>query len=93
MIGIIVVVGVLLIAVCTAGAFALRSVSRIWLRHLLERQPAGAVVAEHYLSRPQRLHAAAGGATALAAFAVGSATATSDGADEVLLWIVGAFTV
>lgn len=83
---------VIAVAACTAGAFALRSVSRIWLRHLLEREPVGAGIAEHYLSRPQRLHAAAGGATALAAVAAGAIAGSAAGPLAAVAWAVGAFT-
>ena len=92
MTGVVVAGAVALIALCTAGAFALRSVGRIWLRHLLERQPAGAAIAEQYLARPQRLHAAAGGATALAAFAAGAAAGDAGSVLATVLWAVAAFT-
>ncbi len=92
MTGLVVALCVAVTAVCTAGAFALRAVSRIWLRHLLERQPAGAPLAERYLSRPQTLHAAAGGATALAAFTAGAVAGTTGGALASTLWVIGAFT-
>ncbi len=92
MTGLGVVVCVLVTAACTGGAFALRSVSRIWLRHLLEREPAGAPLAERYLSRPQTLHAAAGGATALAALTAGALAGTAGGAVASVLWVLGAFT-
>lgn len=88
----VVILCVLVIAVCSAGAFALRSVSRIWLRHLLERKPAGARLAERYLSRPQTLHVAAGGATALAAFLAGAAAGTAGGVLASVLWVVSAIT-
>ncbi len=91
--GFLVALCVVAIALATAGSFALRTASRIWLRHLLESQPAGSVLADQYLSRPQRLHAAAGGATALAAFALGAAAATSGGAVAAAAWLVGGFTV
>lgn len=92
MTGLVVALCVLVIAACTAGAFALRTASRIWLRHLLERRPIGAAVAEHYLSRPQRLQASAGGATALAAFTAGAVAGTSPGALGAVVWLAGAFT-
>src|SRR6185503_17230706 len=52
---------VLLIAVAwlTAGGMAVRSVSRIWLRHWAERQLRGAAAAVAYLERPHRLLTAA----------------------------------
>jgi len=48
-------VALLLVAWLTAAATAVRSVSRIWLRHWVERQLAGAGTIEAYLVRPHRL--------------------------------------
>ncbi len=92
MTGLVVTICVVVVALCSGGAFALRMVSRIWLRHLLERHPTGAGVAEQYLSRPQRLHAAAGGATAIAAFTAGSLAGGGGSALGALLGVIGAFT-
>lgn len=92
MTALVVLVCTLVIAVCTAGSFALRSVSRIWLRHLLERRPTGTALAERYLSRPQRLHAVAGGATALAAFTAGALCGAAGRPLAAALWLVGAYT-
>ena len=92
MTGLVVTLCVLVIALCTAGAFAVRTASRIWLRHLLESQPVGAALAEHYLSRPQRLHASAGAATALAALTAGAFAARAGTTLSAALWLVGAFT-
>ena len=57
---------VVLVAVAwlTAGGMAVRSVSRIWLRHWAERRLQGGGAATIYLERPQRLLAAAGTAVA-----------------------------
>jgi putative hemolysin len=49
----------------TAGAMAVRSASRIWLRHWAERRLRGAASVMLYLERPQRLLAAANAAIAL----------------------------
>jgi putative hemolysin len=57
----------------TAAATAMRSVSRIWLRHWAEQQAAGAAAAELYLDRPQRWLFAAGTGIAAAVFATGVA--------------------
>jgi putative hemolysin len=54
---IIVLLGV---AWLTAGGMAVRSVSRIWLRHWAERRLSGGGAATIYLERPQRLLASAG---------------------------------
>lgn len=59
------VVAVLLVAWLTAAATAVRSVSHIWLRHWVERQLGGSMMAAAYLARPQRLVLAAGAGVAL----------------------------
>lgn len=69
---------VVVIALLTAGSTALRAVSRIWLRHWVERRLAGATLAERFLERPQRLLVAAGSAVTLAAFLAGAASATGE---------------
>jgi putative hemolysin len=51
---------VLVVAVLTGAATALRSVSRLWLRHWAERRLAGAATATLYLERPHQLLVAAG---------------------------------
>lgn len=55
----------LLVAWLTAGAMAVRSASRIWLRHWAERRLQGAASVMMYLERPQRLLAAANSGIAL----------------------------
>lgn len=45
----------LIVACLTAGAMAVRSVSRIWLRHWTERRLRGSAAAVTYLERPHRL--------------------------------------
>lgn len=50
----------LAVAWLTAGGMAVRSVSRIWLRHWAERRLSGGGAATIYLERPQRLLASAG---------------------------------
>ncbi|MDQ3699275.1 MAG: hemolysin family protein [Gemmatimonadota bacterium] len=45
----------LLLALLTAAATAVRSVSRIWLRHWAEHRLVGSGSAEAYIDRPQRL--------------------------------------
>ena len=62
----------LVVAWLTAAATAVRSVSRIWLRHWVERQLNGGAVAELYLDRPQRLLLAAGTGIASMVFALGA---------------------
>lgn len=60
------------VGVLTGGATALRSVSRIWLRHWAERRLAGAGTAALYLERPHRLILAAGTGIAGTVFALGA---------------------
>ena len=59
------VVAVLVVAWLTAAATAVRSVSRIWLRHWVERQLGGRGPSDAYLARPRRLVLAAGAGTAV----------------------------
>lgn len=64
---------VLLVAMLTAAATTVRTVSRIWLRHWVERQLSGsASVAARYLERPQRLILVAGTAIAVTVFVAGA---------------------
>ena len=71
------VVLLLVVAWLTAAAAAVRSVSRIWLRHWVEQRLRGAAVAELYLERPQRLLLAASTGGALAVFLGGQVLATA----------------
>lgn len=66
----LVLIGV--VAVLTTAATALRTVSRIWLRHWAEQRLAGAGTATLYLDRPQRLLIAAGTGIAGTVFALGA---------------------
>ncbi len=61
-----------IVAVLTTAATALRTVSRIWLRHWAEQRLAGAGTATLYLDRPQRLLIAAGTGIAGTVFALGA---------------------
>lgn len=56
---------VLVVAWLTAGAMAVRSASRIWLRHWAEQRLRGASSVMLYLERPQRLITAANAGVAL----------------------------
>lgn len=58
-------VALLLVAILTAGGMAMRSVSRIWLRHWVEQRLRGSAVALAYLERPQRLIIASSAVIAL----------------------------
>ena len=63
--GLVLVVTAVVVAWLTAASIAVRSASRIWLRHWIEHRPAGFDVAEQYLERPTRLILAAAAASAL----------------------------
>src|ERR1043166_3499054 len=59
------------VAWLTAGGMAVRSVSRIWLRHWAERQLRGSAAAVAYLERPHRLLTAANAGVALTLLVAG----------------------
>ena len=64
---------VLFVATLTAAATSLRTVSRIWLRHWVERQLSGsASIAARYLERPQRMILVAGTSIAVTVFIAGA---------------------
>jgi putative hemolysin len=65
------VVAIVVVAWLTAGGMAVRSVSRIWLRHWAERQLRGAEAAMAYLERPHRLLTAANAGVALTLLVAG----------------------
>lgn len=79
----LILVGV--VGVLTTAATALRSVSRIWLRHWAERRLAGAGTAALYLDRPQRLLIAAGTGIAGIVFALGAILGLQHGDTPVVL--------
>ena len=58
-------IALLVVAWLTAGSMAVRSVSRIWLRHWTERRLRGSAAAVTYLERPHRLLIGAGTGVAL----------------------------
>ncbi|MEO8337658.1 MAG: CNNM domain-containing protein [bacterium] len=62
---ILLALSVLTVAALTAGGMAMRSVSRIWLRHWVEQQLRGSRAALAYLERPQRLIIASSATVAL----------------------------
>lgn len=71
------IVTIVIVACLTAAATAVRSVSRIWLRHWVERRLRGAATAELYLERPQRLLLAATTGVAMTVFLAGTFIGTS----------------
>jgi putative hemolysin len=73
------VVAVLVVAWLTAAATAVRSVSRIWLRHWVESGGRGSEAALLYLEKPHRLVLAAGAAVALTVMLFGMYLGASPG--------------
>jgi putative hemolysin len=67
---------VVTVALLTAGGMAMRSVSRIWLRHWVEQQLRGSRAAHAYLERPQRLIIGASATVALVLVLSGGFLAT-----------------
>jgi putative hemolysin len=65
------VLTVTIVAWLTAAATAVRTVSRIWLRHWVEQQLSGSGAAQLYLDRPQRLLLASATGVALTVFGAG----------------------
>jgi putative hemolysin len=62
---ILLALSIVTVAALTAGGMAMRSVSRIWLRHWVEQQLRGSQAALAYLERPQRLIIASSATVAL----------------------------
>ena len=78
------------VAWLTAGATAVRSVSRIWLRHWAERRLRGAAAAIAYLERPYRLLAAASTGVAVTLLVAGMMLGSASGGLQVV-WASLAF--
>ena len=84
--------GLALVAALTAGGMAMRSVSRIWLRHWVERELRGARAALVYLERPQRLIIASSATVALVLVLCGELLAMDHGTDtKRLAWALAGF--
>lgn len=66
----------IIVACLTGAATAVRSVSRIWLRHWAEQRLRGAPSAELYLERPQRLLLAAATGVAVTVYVAGALIGT-----------------
>src|SRR3954465_10407873 len=84
------IITLLIVAVLTAGGMAVRSVSRIWLRHWAERQLRGAAAAVTYLERPHRLLTAANIGVALTLLIAGLFLGTAESGAGVV-WTAIAF--
>lgn len=74
-----------IVAWLTASATAVRSVSRIWLRHWVEQQLSGSGAAELYLEKPQGLLLAASTGVALTVFISGVILANSAQGSALML--------
>lgn len=72
-------VAVAIVAILTAGATAVRAVSRLWLRHWIEHRHAHSGTMARYLERPMRLIYAAGTGIMLVVFAMGAIITVSSG--------------
>jgi putative hemolysin len=84
--------GLVLVAALTAGGMAMRSVSRIWLRHWVERELRGARAALVYLERPQRLIIASSATVALVLVLCGELLAMDHARrSERLAWALAGF--
>lgn len=83
-------VALVVVALLTAGGMAVRSVSRIWLRHWAERQLRGAAAAVTYLERPHRLLTAANVGVALTLLVAGMVLGAAQSGATVV-WTALAF--
>ncbi|HEX6534254.1 MAG TPA: hemolysin family protein [Gemmatimonadaceae bacterium] len=84
------VAAVVLVAWLTGAATAVRSVSRLWLRHWVEKRLSGSATAEAYLARPQRLVLAAGAGVAFVVALAGTLVGGAGAGDP---WGVAIATV
>ena len=78
-----------IVAWLTAAATAVRSVSRIWLRHWVEQQLSGSAAAALYLEKPHGLLLAASTGVALTVFVSGVILANSAHGSILMLVIKG----
>ena len=94
---VLLICAVALVAALTAGGMAMRSVSRIWLRHWVEQQLRGSRAALAYLERPQRLIIASSATVALVLVLSGELLASDHARDPrrlaTVLATLAAFTI
>jgi len=76
---------VLVVALLTIGATAVRTVSRLWLRHWIEHRHGDTHKMSRYLERPTRLVHAASTGIAITVFTMGAIIVMQDGARSVAL--------
>ncbi len=67
------------VAILTAGATAVRAVSRLWLGHWIEHRHASSGTMARYLERPMRLIHAAGTSSMLVVFTMGAILTVANG--------------
>ncbi len=85
LLGLPLMVALVVVALLTAGGMAVRSVSRIWLRHWAERQLRGSGAAVTYLERPHRLLTAASAGVGLTLLVAGMIVGM-DGSGLSVVW-------
>jgi len=85
LLGLPLMVALVVVALLTAGGMAVRSVSRIWLRHWAERQLRGSGAAVTYLERPHRLLTAASAGVGLTLLVAGMIVGM-DGTGLSVVW-------
>jgi len=85
LLGVPLMVALIVVALLTAGGMAVRSVSRIWLRHWAERQLRGSGAAVTYLERPHRLLTAASAGVGLTLLVAGMIVGM-DGTGLSVVW-------
>ena len=85
LLGLPLMVALVVVALLTAGGMAVRSVSRIWLRHWAERQLRGSGAAVTYLERPHRLLTAASAGVGLTLLVAGMIVGM-DGTGLAVVW-------
>ncbi|MEO7999269.1 MAG: CBS domain-containing protein [Gemmatimonadaceae bacterium] len=81
----VIFVAILVVSLLTVGATAVRAVSRLWLRHWVERQGVGLGKMARHLERPTRLVHAAGTGATLVVFATGASLTIVDAGQPWLL--------
>ena len=84
-------VSLVVVAVLTAAGMAIRSVSRIWLRHWAELQLRGSAAAITYLERPHRLLTAANVGVALTLLVAGLFIGAAEHGTAKVAWSTLAF--
>jgi putative hemolysin len=83
----VVLLCIAIVGALTAAVTAVRSVSRIWLRHWVERRLRGSGAGELYLERPQRLLLTGAALSSAVVFIAGGALTTLAGDSIVKLLI------